>query len=139
MKFGEKLKRAMQELNLKQAQVCAMTGKSKGSISQYLSGKQTPSEQGQRDIAVSLGLEPDYFTRDDDVVVALPQKALKDGTIPRLDVEVAAKLLQMNHTTVRKGLQQGVFPWGYGIRTSDNRWAYFINARRFAEIEGVTL
>lgn len=139
MKFSEKLKKAMQELNLNQTQVCAMTGKSKGSISQYLSDKQTPSEQGQRDIAVSLGLDPEYFIRSDDELVVLPQKAVKDGVIPRLDVDVAAKLLQMNHNTVRKGLQQGVFPWGYGIKTSDNRWAYFINARRFAEIEGVAI
>lgn len=32
---------------------------------------------------------------------------------------------------------EGVFPWGYAIHTSDNRWVYFINAKRFAEIEGV--
>lgn len=31
----------------------------------------------------------------------------------------------------------GVFPWGYAIKTSANRWTYFINAKRFAEIEGI--
>lgn len=46
-------------------------------------------------------------------MVVLPTAELKNGVIPRLDVEKAAKLLQMNHNTVRKGLQQGVFPWGY--------------------------
>ncbi len=35
------------------------------------------------------------------------------------------------------GVQQGVFPWGYAIHTSEHRWSYFINAKRFAEIEGV--
>lgn len=40
MTFSEKLKQAMQELHLNQRQVCGMTGKSKGSVSQYLSGKQ---------------------------------------------------------------------------------------------------
>ena len=39
MTFSEKLKQAMQELHLNQRQVCGMTGKSKGSVSQYLSGK----------------------------------------------------------------------------------------------------
>ena len=29
--------------------------------------------------------------------------------------------------------------WGYAIHTSDNRWVYFINAKRFAEIEGITV
>lgn len=35
MTFSEKLKQAMQELHLNQRQVCGMTGKSKGSVSQY--------------------------------------------------------------------------------------------------------
>lgn len=54
-------------------------------------------------------------------------------------VEDAAKLLSMNQNTVRKGLQQGVFPWGYAIKTSENRWTYFINARSFSEIERISL
>lgn len=137
--FSEKLKKAMQELHLNQRQVCGMTGKSKGSVSQYLSGKQIPSEDVQRDIAVSLGLDQDYFTKDNSQTVVLPTKEVRNGVIPRLDVEKAAKLLQMNHNTVRKGLQQGVFPWGYAIKTSENRWCYFINAKRFAEIEGVAI
>lgn len=139
MKFSEKLKKAMQELHLNQRQVCGMTGKSKGSVSQYLSGKQIPSEEVQCDIAVSLGLDQDYFTKDDSQTVVLPTKEVRNGVIPRLDVEKAAKLLQMNHNTVRKGLQQGVFPWGYAIKTSENRWCYFINANRFAEVEGVAI
>ena len=108
MNFSEKLKTAMQELHLNQRQVCGMTGKSKGSVSQYLSGKQIPSEDVQRDIAVSLGLDQDYFTKDNSQTVVLPTKEVRNGVIPRLDVEKAAKLLQMNHNTVRKGLQQGV-------------------------------
>lgn len=134
MKFSEKLKQAMQELNLNQAQVVGLTGKSKGSISMYLNDKTTPSEKVQSDIAVSLGLAPNYFEQND--AKAVVQK-VKNGTIPELDVKIAAKLLGMNHNTVRKGLQQGVFPWGYAIHTSEHRWVYFINAQRFAEIEGV--
>lgn len=137
MTFSEKLKKVMQELNLKQNQVCSMTGKSKGSVSQYLSGKQIPSEDTQAEIAVALGLAPDYFKETGEKAVIVPREV--KSVIPRLDVGVAAKMLGMNHTTVRKGLQQGVFPWGYGIHTSENRWTYFINAKRFAEIEGVTL
>ena len=136
MKFSEKLKQAMQELNLNQAQVVGLTGKSKGSISMYLNDKTTPSEKVQSDIAVSLGLAPNYFEQND--AKAVVQK-VKNGTIPELDVKIAAKLLGMNHNTVRKGLQQGVFPWGYAIKTSENRWCYFINAKRFADIEGVAI
>lgn len=139
MTFAEKLKQAMKDLSLNQRQVCGLTGKSKGSVSQYLSGKQIPSEETQIAIATALGLASDYFTKSDSEMVVLPSKEVKNGVIPKLDVEKAAKLLQMNHNTIRKGLQQQVFPWGYAVHTSDNRWAYFINARRFAEIEGITL
>lgn len=139
MKFGEKLKAAMQQLGLKQSQVVGMTGCSKGSISQYLSGKNTPSTDKQRDIAVSLGLAPDYFEKEESVNVKIVSQKNKDGAIRQLPVPDAAKLLGMNHNTVRKGLQQGVFPWGYAIHTSEHRWVYFINAARFAEIEGVTV
>lgn len=134
MSFSEKLKETMQDLDLNQKQVVGMTGKSKGSISQYLSGKQIPSEKVQSDIAISLGLNPDYFKNEENPV---PFRIPRKGTIPRLDVVKAARLLGMNHDTVRKGLQQGVFPWGYAIHTSENRWTYFINAKRFVEIERI--
>lgn len=137
MNFSEKLKNAMQQLGINQAKVVALTGKSKGSISQYLSGKQIPSEMVQRDIAVSLGLAPEYFEHEEAAVMKIAKTG--SGYIPSLDVAVAAKMLRMNHNTVRKGLQQGVFPWGYAIKTSEKRWVYFINAARFAEIEGVTV
>lgn len=135
--FSEKLKQAMQDLHLNQVQVCGLTGKSRGSISQYLSGKQVPSEDVQRSIAVALGLASDYFAKPEKGTTMLPKTELRNKVIERLDVCEAAKLLQMNHNTVREGLKQGVFPWGYAIHTSDNRWTYFINAKRFAEIEGL--
>ena len=134
MKFAEKLKKAMQELNLNQRQVVTLTGKSKGSVSQYLSGKQIPSPDAQSAMAVSLGLDADYFTAaDQELAMTLPES--KDNGIPTLDVKRVAKLMGKNHVTIRKGLQQGVFPWGYAVQTSENRWSYFINAKKFAEIE----
>lgn len=139
MRFAEKLRNAMQELGLNQAQVCGLTGKSKGSISQYLSSKQIPSEKVQSEIATSLGLSSDYFMKSDEKVCVLPALEVRDKVIPKLEIEKAAELLQISHITVRKGLQQGVFPWGYAIHTSANRWVYFINAKRFAEIEGIAI
>lgn len=142
MRFAEKLRNAMQELDLNQVQVCGLTGKSKASISQYLSGKQIPSEEVQSKIATALGLSSDYFAKfakADEQVFVLPAFDVRDKVIPKLEVDKAAELLQMNHVTVRKGLQQGVFPWGYAIHTSPNRWVYFINAKRFMEIEGIAI
>lgn len=105
--FSTKLNIAMQELHLNQRQVCGLTGKSKGSVSQYLSGRQVPPEKVQVSIAVALGLPADYFKKKDEVVEALPTFEVRNGIIPKLDVITAARLLQMNHRTLRKGLQQG--------------------------------
>ena len=138
MKFSEKLRKAMKELNLTQAQMVGLIGKSKASISQYLSDKQVPSEVKQREIAVALGLEEDYFSKPSDRTATLPMKKAKECIIQRLSVMDAARMMGINHQTVRKGLQQGVFPWGYGIKTSEH-WVYFINAKRFSEIEGVSV
>ena len=130
--FSEKLRKAMSDLGINQVQLVGLTGKSKGSISQYLSGKQVPSAKGQADIATALGLAPDYFEQEDKVTAILK----KSDTISRIKTADAAKLLGIDKKTLRLGLQQGVFPWGYGIHTSENQWTYFINANRFAEIEG---
>ncbi len=135
----------MKQLGLNQAQVAGITGKSKGSISMYLSGGTIPPQKVQGDIATSLGLAPDYFEQEDAQVAIMSRAAMTEGKIKRMLPEEAAFYLGMDKGTVRKGLQQGVFPWGYGIVTSidpstgKKHWAYFINARRFAEIEGVVI
>lgn len=102
MLFSEKLKQAMQDLHLNQIQVVGLTGKSKGSISQYISGKQVPSEAAQRDIAISLGLEENYFSKKGEDIVVFPKKEVRNGIIQKLEVTEAAKILGMTHTTVRK-------------------------------------
>lgn len=137
MKFSEKLKQAMQQLGINQAQVVGLTGKSKGSVSMYLNDKTVPSEKVQSDIAVSLGLAPDYFEQEEaPAEVKLPK--CTDG-IETLTVHEVAKMMHKHTNTIALGLQQGVFPWGYAVHTSENRWSYFINKKRFEEIEGVTI
>ena len=134
--FNEKLKTAMQQLELNQAQVSGLTGKSKPTICMYLSGKLVPPETVQKGMAVELGLARDYFEEERPVEVA-PKGILKEAKIEKVTPKEVADLMGMTCETVRKGLQQGVFPWGYAIRTSKNRWTYFINAKRFIEIEKI--
>lgn len=138
MRFHEKLRKAMQELNINQVQVAGSIGKSTASVSNYVKGTQTPSWEEQRNIALSLGLKPDYFEEDDEPILKLVHRGKAEAIDRLLPVE-AAKFLSMDAKTVRIGLQQGVFPWGYAIKTSENHWTYFINAKRFAEIEGVII
>ena len=133
--FSEKLSQAIEKLGLTQNQVAGLTGKSRASISQYITGKQVPSVKTQEAIATDIGLAADYFTGPDKELEIMPSYDLRNGFIPRMDVGEAARLLQMNAVTVRKGLQQRVFPWGYAIKTSENRWVYFINEKRFVNHE----
>ena len=70
------------------------------------------------------------------VLVEAEGTAVING-IQTLTIHEVAKLMHKHTNTIALGLQQGVFPWGYAIHTSEHRWSYFINAKRFAEIEGV--
>lgn len=140
MAFNEKLKKAMQELGITQKQLVGITGIHKSSISQYLAGNTIPTEERQKDMALSLGLAPDYFAEKRVKACKKLKKTISANCgVERLSVVDAAKLLGINHDTVRKGLQQGVFPWGYAIQTRENRWVYFVNAARFAEIEKIKI
>jgi hypothetical protein len=60
---------------------------------------------------------------------------LKNG---RLSVEEASKLLNASPQFIRIGLQQGVFPWGYAVKTS-SRYTYFILTKKFEECTGVKI
>ena len=42
----------------------------------------------------------------------------------------AAKKLEMNTQTLRLALQQGLFPFGVAVKTSENRYTYYINETR---------
>ncbi len=45
-------------------------------------------------------------------------------------VSDAAKKLGLNTQTLRLALQQGRFPFGEAIQTSENRYVYYINEKR---------
>lgn len=42
-------------------------------------------------------------------------------------VSEAAKRLGMSTQTLRLALRQGLFPFGVAVKTSDNRYTYYIN------------
>ena len=127
--FADNLRKQMVERGITQGELSRITGIGRSSISQYLSGKNQPSKARKAVIADAVGCSVEDL--DDSEALAI-DAAFK---IERLDVKDAARMMGMNHMTLRKGLQQGVFPWGYAIHTSEGRWAYFINAKKFAEVE----
>ena len=109
--FGRRLKAVIREKGLSQTQVCSMTGKSKASISQYLSGTQLPPEKTQTEIAVALGLDVDYFnpqpviSQDEAGDAEHVNRIQGLKPIIRISVEEAAELMRASPQTIRKGLE----------------------------------
>lgn len=52
----------------------------------------------------------------------------------KLSVSEAAKRLGASEAFVRRGLQQGRFPWWYAVR-GEKRWSYFISEEMFKKEE----
>ena len=103
--FADRIKAAMSEQGISQAELSKLTGIGRSSICQS---------------------EPESIPPEEE-------------TVQRITVMKAARILHMNHVTLREGLKQGRFPWGYAVRKSENRWSYYINAKKFAETEGVRI
>lgn len=141
MSFAEKLSDVIEKLNVNQKQFGELAGINKSTLSQYLSGKIEPLEKRKKEIAKAIGFNEDYFLESEDTVAQQLKRMNKKNAVvvERLDVTTAAGLLKVGHETLRQGLRQGVFPWGYAVHTSENCWTYFINARKFAEIEGIEI
>lgn len=131
--FSKKLKQAMQDSGMTLTALSKATGIGKSSISQYLHNKNEPTEPRKAAIAEALHLDRGYFNEPE---AANPTE---DIVIPKLLPFDVARMMGISNDTVYKGLQDGIFPWGYAIQTSPNRWTYFINAKKFFEIERVEI
>ena len=129
--FADRIKAAMSEQGISQAELSKLTGIGRSSICQYLSGKIVPAPGRKALIAEVLGVDPEEPEPE-----SIPPE---EETVQRITVMKAARILHMNHVTLREGLKQGRFPWGYAVRKSENRWSYYINAKKFAETEGVRI
>lgn len=129
--FNEILRQAMQEKEITQTALSAATGISKSGISQYLSGKNEPSDKRKEKIAVALGLSPDYFKK-----VEVTDSISADA--PNLPVMTAARLMGKSKEFIYQGLRDGVFPWGYGVKMGTN-WSYYISPVMFTKYTGLQI
>ena len=129
--FKDELRKAMYELGLNGVKVAELTGLSKASISQYLSGKNEPPESKKKEIAAALGLEETYFAMIE------PEAVIDENNVFNVPVKLVAKLMRKSDEWVRQGLRDGVFPWGYAVKLS--KWSYFINSKKFTEFTGIQI
>lgn len=127
----DRIKCAMDTAGMTSSALAKQTGMAASSISQYLSGKTKPSERAIRLMAESLNVSAGYLEGNEDI--ATVHVANKN-----LTCEDVARLMGKGKNFVRKGLQEGVFPWGYAVKTS-SRWSYFISAQKFTEATGISI
>ena len=132
MKFCEKLSKAMQQLNINQAQVVTLTGCSKGSISMYLNDKNVPSVQKQRGIAVALGLAADYFEADDPEPKATMTPSDKTG-IHRVTLKDLTQILGVDKETASQSAVNRDLPGLYGCKGTGEKFVYIINEAVFCK------
>jgi transcriptional regulator with XRE-family HTH domain len=64
MSFSERLKQAMAEREISQAELAALIGKGKSSVSQYISGKNVPKDDVQQKIAEVLDCTVEFLNSE---------------------------------------------------------------------------
>lgn len=131
MSFADKLKSLMQDLEISQSKLSELTGIGKPSISQYLSGKNEPTEARKKEIARALGMQEDYFDQFGAIV------EITQDSVINVPVPLVAKLMGKSKEWVMQGLQDGVFPWGYAVKLK--KWSYFISSVKFTEYTGIQI
>ncbi|MFL2133713.1 helix-turn-helix domain-containing protein [Desemzia sp. FAM 24101] len=119
----------MIELELTQNDLVKLTGIGKSSISQYVSGKNTPSDKNLKILAAVLNVLVSYFRLENDKNMEDP----KNGNIP---ISIAAKKLGKSEQFVRVGLQRGMFDFGYAVKMS-SKFTYHISPKKFYDYIGL--
>ncbi len=127
--FKDLLKQVADERGMNNAVLAKALDVAPASVGYYLSGKVNPPDKKKEQFALSLGLDADFFKRgeiDKDIAVI--------GY--KLPIDMAARLMGISDDTLRKGLQDGVFPFGYAVKTS-KKWTFWISAPRFTQETGI--
>lgn len=130
MGFKEKLKQVMEGQNISQADLSRMTGINRSSLSMYIAGYQEPENKRKRKIEEALNLPNGFFDTFGEAVLKI-----NDAPCKNLPVELVANLMGKSILFVQKGLQDGVFPWGYGVKME--KWSYWISPVKFEEHTGL--
>ena len=56
-----------------------------------------------------------------------------------MTIAEASRLMGVSRQFVRVGLQKGIFPFGYAVQVSADRYTYFISKQKFSEYTGITV
>lgn len=56
-----------------------------------------------------------------------------------ITIAEASELMGVSKQFVRVGLQKGIFPFGYAVQVSSDRYTYFISRQKFSEYTGIDM
>lgn len=133
MSFSERMKKAMSDQGITQAELSTKTGIGRSGISQYLSGKNKPGQKALTVIAGALNVSEKWLNGDIEEVEAATSNVIN------VPVSIAAKLMGVGKQFIRVGLQCGKLPFGYAVKISGNRFSYYISPKKFSEYTGIAV
>jgi transcriptional regulator with XRE-family HTH domain len=131
MNFAERLKLTMDEKNMSQTELSALTGIGKSSISQYLSGKNEPNQKRIEKIANALGCSTAYLNG----ITACSDATDNPNGLKNVPVAEAAKRLGKSEQFIRVGLQKQILPFGVAVQLS-SKFSYHISPKLLDEYIG---
>ncbi len=130
MSFASRLKQAMDERNMSQAELAAQIGKGKSSVSQYISGKNIPKDDVQQQIATVLDCSVEWLNEE------VPSNVTSVEGLHNISVAEAAKRISKSEQFVRVALQTGTAPFGFAARNK-TKWSYHISPKKLDEYVGI--
>lgn len=135
MKVKDKLKKIMKENKaITQTKLAALTGLSPTTIHYYVKGYSEPNYETRVRIAEALGMDVDYWLDDPEEDKRAAAERRKKHKY-KMSVDEVATLMGMGKRYVHTGLQQGILPFGWGVKM--DRWEYFISRAKFEEATGI--
>jgi len=129
MSFASRLKQAMDEREMSQSELSALTEIGKSSISQYLSGKNVPKEKVKAKIAAALDCTVDFLDEK------TPENDYTTNGLHNIPVAVAAKRTGKSEQFIRVSLQTGTAPFGFAAMNK-TKWSYHISPKKLDEYIG---
>lgn len=130
MSFSNRLKMAMAERGMNQSELAARIGKGKSSVSQYISGVNTPKADVQLKIAQALDCSVEYLNSE---TSASDHSATG---LKNVSVAQAAKILGKSEQFVRVALQTGTAPFGFAAKNK-TIWSYHISPKKLTEYTNI--
>lgn len=131
MSYSKRLKQAMAERNMTQAELSALTGIGKSSISQYLSGKNEPKEKATEKLAEALECSVAFLNG----ITTCSDPTDDPNGLKNVPVSVAAQRIGKSEQFVRVGLQRNILPFGVAVQLS-SRFSYHISPKLLDEYIG---